>query len=67
MSQKGTHTWDLIIQYHRCPHCGYIFESREDYEHQSGEWVKNVACPRCQHPFQLKRKQKPHWAPIFGR
>ena len=33
MSQKGQHTWDLVLQYHRCPRCGWIIESQEDFQY----------------------------------
>jgi len=55
MTQKGEHTWDLIIQYHRCPYCEKIVESRDDYHYQLGSWIKEVTCDRCGRTFTLKK------------
>lgn len=66
MSQKGTHTWDLIIQYHRCPECGYIIESRCDFHYRMGKWIKELSCPRCSHQFTLENNKKPTFGPLIG-
>lgn len=62
MTQKGEHTWDLYVRYHSCPKCGYILESREDFENRFGKFVKELMCGRCQHRFTLTKNEKP----IFG-
>ena len=56
MTQKGAHTWDLIIHYHRCPNCGYIVENMEDFRYILGDWIKDVKCERCHHEFVVKKK-----------
>lgn len=66
MTQKGEHTWDLIFQYHRCDKCGWIIESREDYQYRMGEYVKDLECPRCHHFFQLSKIFPKRIGPIFG-
>ncbi len=66
MTQKGTHTWDLIIQYHKCPKCGYIIESRKDFYYRLGKWVKDVSCERCGHQFLLERKTDLTFGPLIG-
>jgi len=66
MTQKGVHTWDLVLHYHCCPHCKKIFESREDYQHQAGRNLKNVICPRCHDSFKVIKRTKKSFAPIFG-
>lgn len=66
MTQKGTHTWDIIIQYHRCPHCGNIIESRQDYEYQMGKWLKEVICDRCKKATCFESKIKPKFGPLIG-
>ncbi len=66
MTQKGTHTWDLILQYHRCPKCGYIIESREDYLYRLGKYVKDVECSQCHEQFSLIKPVKPHFGPLLG-
>lgn len=66
MSQKGLHTWDLILQYHKCPACGAIIESREDFRYRQGLWIKEVNCNRCNHNFELIKKRKPGFGPLLG-
>lgn len=66
MSQKGPHTWDLILHYHRCPQCGRIIESRDDYIYRLGKYVKELQCPFCQKQFTVTKPTKPHFGPIFG-
>lgn len=41
----GDHTWEIIIEYLRCPHCGLIIENRD--------LNKTVECPRCKNHFTL--------------
>ncbi len=66
MTQKGTHTWDLYIHYHRCPNCGYIMESRQDFEKRANKYVKDLVCSRCQKPFSVLKEEKPTWGPLTG-
>ncbi len=64
--QKGSHTWDLVLQYHQCPHCGWIIESREDYHYRLGHDVKDLVCSKCHHQFTLIKTRKPRFGPLFG-
>ncbi|MCB1111717.1 MAG: hypothetical protein H7A37_05945 [Chlamydiales bacterium] len=66
MREKGTHTWDLVIQYHRCPECDYVFDNRQQYRYQLGHYIKDVECPRCHHEFRLEKNRKPVVGPFFG-
>ena len=66
MTQKGTHTWDLILHYHRCPTCGYIIESREDYQYRMGQYRKRLECGRCHHRFILIKKGHMTLGPLIG-
>lgn len=66
MREKGTHTWDLYLTYHRCPNCGFIFESREDYVYRMGKYQKDLICPRCHHSYTLTKGQRPLIGPVFG-
>jgi PHP family Zn ribbon phosphoesterase len=66
MTQKGPHTWDLYLHYHRCPKCGNIIESREDYENRFGKYVKDLTCSRCHHRFTLEKTVKPTFGPFTG-
>lgn len=59
LREKGSHTWDLVVRYHRCPQCGVIIESRTDYVYQLGHYVKQVDCQRCGHKFTDTRRVKP--------
>lgn len=58
MPQQGEHTWDLIYNYHRCPECGKIIESRVDYHYQLGKYQKEVVCDRCSHTFVVVKERK---------
>ena len=66
MTQKGLHTWDIIHQYHRCPNCGYIIESRDDYKYLLGKYEKDLECDRCHHQFTLTKHAKPVLGPLLG-
>lgn len=66
MTQKGSHTWDLILQYHRCPRCGYIIESRVDFNYRLGSWIKDLECTRCQYHFTETKARKPSFGPLIG-
>lgn len=66
MTQKGIHTWDLIVHYHRCPKCGYIIESRKDYLYYQGEYQKQLECGRCHESFSVIKKSKPSFGPLIG-
>jgi len=66
MTQKGLHTWDMVWHYHRCPKCGKIIESREEYQYRMGKYMKDIVCPYCQHAFALEKFVRPRPAPLFG-
>jgi hypothetical protein len=66
MTQKGGHTWDLVIHYHCCPSCGNIIESRQDFEYLLGEWIKEIICEKCDHAFKLTKKRRPAFGPLIG-
>lgn len=58
MTQKGEHTWDLVVDYRRCPECGFINEDRQIFRNEMGSWIKEVVCSRCEHPFTITDKRK---------
>lgn len=66
MSQKGSHTWDLIVHYHRCPDCGYIIENRDDFQYEHGKYVKNVKCGRCHKEFIVQKERELSFGPLIG-
>lgn len=66
MTQRGPHTWDMIIEYYACPHCGYIHENRERFEDRFGKLVKDFVCERCGKHYQVEKKQKHKFGPLFG-
>lgn len=66
MTSTGTHTWKRSLYYHRCPACGYIFESRQDFEYRLGAYQKDLHCPRCQQAYTLTKIVKPQAGPFFG-
>lgn len=66
MPQKGEHTWDLIYHYHRCPKCGKVIESREDFVYRLGKYQKEVVCERCQFRFLVTKERAPTIGPLIG-
>lgn len=66
MSQAGEHTWDIILDYCRCPECGLILENREKGVLREGRYKKELKCPRCQKEFKVTRGRKPRFGPLFG-
>lgn len=66
MTQRGTHTWDLILHYHKCPSCGMIIESRQDYKYRLGKYQKALECRRCHHEFIVYKPSPPRFGPLFG-
>lgn len=66
MSQRGNHTWDMVITYHLCPECGYINESRQKYEYLNGRYQKEAQCSRCHHAFTAVQPGTPSLGPILG-
>ncbi|MEX1012317.1 MAG: hypothetical protein WD595_05930 [Waddliaceae bacterium] len=46
-----SHTWDIAIQYQRCPECKRIFESRGAFEYREKKYVKELCCPFCAHAY----------------
>lgn len=47
MPQRGPHTWDFLMTYHRCPHCGYVQSSQQVFVKRLGLWQKEITCLRC--------------------
>lgn len=66
MIQKGTHTWELYLYYHRCPKCGYIIESRQNFDDRFGKRVKELLCSRCQARFSVIKTERPTFGPFTG-
>lgn len=66
MGQKGTHTWDMILDYHCCPECSYIFESRQPLEDIFGKLQKKEVCPRCSKHFLVAKEKKVSFGPLIG-
>ncbi len=66
MGLQGEHTWDIVIQYHRCPECGWIIESREGYAYVLGQYQKQVDCDRCHHRFTMILPLQPSFGPLIG-
>jgi uncharacterized C2H2 Zn-finger protein len=64
--QHGNHTWDIIIDYFRCPKCGYIIESREKYEYRLGLYQKELICNRCDQHFTVTKQMKNTFGPLLG-
>jgi len=67
MREKGNHTWDIFVHYHRCPHCGYITESRKDYESYEKEQKKEITCDRCQNNYTVTKAAQSGFGPLFGK
>ena len=52
---KAIHTYPLHIEYHRCPKCGWIIESRQQYEQRFEFLEKDLECDRCENKFTEKK------------
>lgn len=63
--RHGNHTWDIVIDYQSCPHCGYIMEDRNKFERHDGNWEKEIVCSRCNKKFMVAKKIQPAFGPIF--
>lgn len=66
MSQRGSHTWDRAIHYHRCPFCSFIFESRKIYEYLLGKYQKDLECLRCNKKFTVTKNTRLTFGPLLG-
>lgn len=66
MSQKGPHTWDMVIDYLECPNCGRILENRQSYEYHSGQYVKHVKCDYCGNSFTVTKDKNSAFGPLLG-
>jgi rubredoxin len=67
MQQKGEHTWNIVFEYHCCPKCGYIIESRENFQYRlDGMYQKDLKCPRCKNQFNLTKPRKSSFGPLIG-
>lgn len=66
MTWKGTHTWDLVLHYHRCPKCNYIFDNRVDFEYRLGKYQKDLECPRCHALYTVTKVSRLFAGPFFG-
>ncbi|MBA3239500.1 MAG: hypothetical protein H0T62_14320 [Parachlamydiaceae bacterium] len=66
MKQRGSHTWDTVIQYHLCPNCKRIIESRVDFVYRLGKYIKELECPYCKKEITLLQPRKVRPGPFFG-
>ena len=64
--RHGNHTWDLVLHYYRCPHCGYIIENQDKFEPRLKRLEKNLICQRCQHAFIVTLKPQQVCGPLLG-
>ena len=58
--KHGNHTWDLVLHYHRCKHCGYINENREKFQKKFNLLQKTVLCTKCSQSFTVTKHQYLH-------
>lgn len=66
MRHGGDHTWDLYIEYLKCPKCGKIIENQKPYKYRLGKYQKEVACDHCGHRFTATKITSPQFGPLFG-
>lgn len=64
--QHGNHTWDIVVEYVKCPYCHLILENREKYENRLGIYQKDLLCERCHHSFTIEKKKKDQFGPLLG-
>lgn len=66
MTQNGIHTWDIVVDYQRCPKCGFINESRNKYSSSKEKLFKEVNCGRCHECFIVSKDKAKRFGPLFG-
>lgn len=68
MSQKGPHTWDMVLDYQRCPACGFVQETRVPYlfDKKTGNYLKSLDCERCSHTYQAVKPSKLKRRPLIS-
>jgi ssDNA-binding Zn-finger/Zn-ribbon topoisomerase 1 len=59
MTKRGTHTWDIVVDYHSCPKCNHIIENREKYILRNNQLEKDLTCPKCGHQWTETKKKPP--------
>jgi rubredoxin len=64
--KHGNHTWDIVINYHECPACGFINENRNKYERRFNILHKDIVCARCNKAFSVTKITKPTFGPLLG-
>lgn len=64
--RHGNHTWDIVLDYHLCPQCGYIIENRQKYTLSSGSYQRNLVCERCKHNFTVTKHKPKTFGPFLG-
>lgn len=58
--QLDNHTCPLVWEYHTCPKCKKITESRQAYKRfDDGSYRKKVACKKCHETFEVSKILKP--------
>ena len=66
MTQKSPHTWDMNLQYHRCPKCGFINENRDGWNYRLSKYEKELECSKCHEHFVEIKKTMPRFGPLIG-
>jgi hypothetical protein len=61
-----THSFEIQVDYQRCPDCGFIIEDRKKYNYKMGKVQKKVHCDRCCKDFVIERGVKPTFGPLLG-
>lgn len=64
---RGTHDWDMHLEYHRCPSCGYIEECRKPYEARFERFEKDRQCGRCGYVYTVNRFRMLPQEPLLER
>lgn len=64
---EGSHTWDIVVEYHKCPECETVIENRNRYEKRHDKWQLEIDCTRCDCTFTVTKKMRPTFGPLTGR
>lgn len=64
--RHGNHTWDIVIEYFKCPYCDYVIENRQKYEYRLGLYQKELTCGRCRKTFTATKLTRPTFGPLWG-
>lgn len=61
------HTWDILINYYKCPFCLTILENREHFQEKKDFYYKDFLCTECGKQFTVTKEKRRGYKPFFGQ